>query len=665
MPRVIRRIFLVNTTSTSPSSDSHQEGRFRLLLDSVHDYAIYMLSPEGVIETWNTGGMHIKGYTAEEAIGKHFSLFYPPEAASAGEPQRALHIAATEGRHETEGWRLRKDGSRFWAHVVIDPMRDPSGTLIGFVKTTRDITERRQTLDALRESEQHFRLLVQGVTDYAIYMLSPDGKISSWNAGAERIKGYTADEVLGTHFSRFYTEDDIGDGIPARALATASREGHFEQEGWRLRKDGSRFWAHVVIDPLYDTSGELIGFAKITRDITERKEASEALEQTRERLVQSQRMEAIGQLTGGIAHDFNNLLTVIVNSLDLIARKLREPADIRFLQSAQRAAGRGAELTQQLLAFARRQPLRPDLYNVNALIGGFEAILRRACQELVSFELILAPHVPTVRLDARQFEVALLNLAINARDAMPNGGKLVITTDDIMLTERDRIGALAPGPYARVTVRDSGSGMSPDVVQRAFEPFFTTKEFGKGTGLGLSQVYGFVTQSGGDVVIDSEIGEGTAVVIYLPAVEEKVRAGDAEQPASDQPTAIAGKVLVVEDEPDVLHVSTEIFRSMGYEVLTAENGMDAIDLLKRVRDVDVLFTDVVMPKGMSGIDLARFTRKLCPGIKVILVSGYPLPALTAEHGALDEFSFISKPFRWTELLEKIRLAREASDRTHE
>ncbi|MCC2675105.1 MAG: domain S-box protein, partial [Ramlibacter sp.] len=285
-------------------------GRLRLFISSVTDYAIYMLSPEGKVVSWNAGAERFKGYKAEEIIGQHFSRFYSPEDQATGLPARALKTARETGKFEAEGWRMRKDGTRFWASVVIDPIRDASGELVGFAKITRDITEKRAAQEALRESEQRFRMLVQGVTDYAIYMLSPSGEITNWNAGARRIKGYEHDEVVGTHFSRFYTEDDRENGLPQRALKQAAEAGRFEAEGWRVRKDGTRFWAHVVIDPIRNDDGTLVGFAKITRDITERKNAAAALEETREALFQAQKMEAIGQLTGGIAHDFNNLLAV-------------------------------------------------------------------------------------------------------------------------------------------------------------------------------------------------------------------------------------------------------------------------------------------------------------------------------------------------------------------
>ncbi|MGE4047297.1 MAG: PAS domain S-box protein, partial [Acetobacteraceae bacterium] len=330
-----------------------------LLVQSVVDYAIFMLDPEGRVTSWNPGAERIKGYTREEILGSHFSRFYPPEELAAGVPARALRIAAETGRFHTEGWRIRKDGSRFWAMIVIDRI-DQGGKLLGFAKITRDMTEERAAqLEAL-EKERQFRLLVRGVTDYAIFMLTPDGCVSNWNTGAERIKGYTEPEILGEHFSRFYTEEDRAAGLPRKALETARREGRYESEGWRVRKDGSRFWAGVVLDAIADDQGELIGFAKITRDLTERREVQLELEKSREQLFQSQKMEAVGNLTGGLAHDFNNLLTGISGSLELMRARLAQGRinDLeRYIIAAQGAAARAAALTHRLLAFARRQRL--------------------------------------------------------------------------------------------------------------------------------------------------------------------------------------------------------------------------------------------------------------------------------------------------------------------
>jgi PAS domain S-box-containing protein len=532
---------------------------------------------------------------------------------------------------------------------VVDPIRDHSGELIGFAKITRDITERKAAEEALRESEERFRLLVQGVTDYAIYMISPTGEITNWNVGAERIKGYKREEIVGSNFAVFYTEEDRAKGMPAQTLKTASEEGRFEQESWRVRRDGTRFWAHVVVDAIRDDEGKLLGFAKVTRDISERKQAAEALERANAALFQSQKMEAIGQLTGGVAHDFNNLLAVLLSSVDVLATRAQNYADIKVLDAMRRAVERGALLTQQLLSFARRQPLMVERYDLNTVISSFEAVLRRAGNSAIEMDIRPAHDTRTALLDAARFEAALLNLVVNARDAMPDGGKLVVAVENVELGA-GQVGNLVPGAYVRVSVADTGSGMPPAVAARAFEPFFTTKEVGKGTGLGLSQVYGFIAQSGGDVTIDSEEGKGTTISMYLPVIEGE----------PDDVIAAAGArvdtVLIVEDEPDVLDAAGQLFRSIGYEVVTATNGVDAMAMLERRTDIDILFTDVVMPKGMNGIQLARSARELRPDLKVILASGYPLPALREQYGRIDDFAFVNKPYRLAELAKVLRAA---------
>jgi PAS domain S-box-containing protein len=518
---------------------------------------------------------------------------------------------------------------------------------------------------------KRFELLIGAVTDYAIYMLDPNGIVTSWNSGAQRFKGYKASEIIGQHFSRFYTDADRAEGQPERMLQIAAEEGRYEAEGWRVRQDGSLFWASVVIDAIRAEDGTLLGFAKITRDITEKKQAQETLEQTRAALFQAQKMEAIGQLTGGIAHDLNNLLTVIANGLDLLSRNLRDPRDLRRLDAAQRATDRGAKLTQQLLAFARRQPLRPQRQSPAALIRDFEPVLRRACSANIDIEFDLQARTHQCDIDGPQFEAAILNLVVNARDAMPSGGRLQVRTSAVALdaVKREAVtrsaGADAPAitatasEFVLVEVVDTGTGMPPEVQVRAFDPFFTTKEVGKGTGLGLSQVYGFVTQTGGMVEIDSTQGRGTAIRIYLPAAERVSTEADPASEIVDEHGQQAGTVLIVEDESEVLDIAAEIFQSLGYQVHTAQEAYSALDHLRHSRNIDVLFTDVIMPRGMNGIELAREARKLRPDIMVLLASGYPIPALSAEFGALDEFAFLSKPYRWAEVADRLKSLRAA------
>jgi len=367
----------------------------------------------------------------------------------------------------------------------------------------------------LDDEARQFALLIGSVTDYAIYMLDPNGYICSWNPGGERIKGYTDREIVGQHFSRFYTPEDIVKGEPQRGLECARAEGKFEAEGWRLRKDGTRFRASVVIDPIWH-EGELIGFAKVTRDVTERYEAMLRLQTAQKSLAQSQKLEAIGKLTLGLAHDFNNLLTVIVNSLDLIGLKnTQDPRTQEWIEAAQRAADRGTLLTRQLLAFARGQNLAPEPHDINELLARSSELYRRACGASIQFSFDLAQSTPSLEVDATQFEAAVLNLVANSRDAMPGGGTITVRTRQATCARPE---APDEGEFEFVVIEvvDNGSGMGAEVVERAAEPFFTTKEVGKGSGLGLSQVYGFAAQSGGFVQLHSEPGAGTKVGMHLP-----------------------------------------------------------------------------------------------------------------------------------------------------
>ena len=495
----------------------------------------------------------------------------------------------------------------------------------------------------LSESEQ-FRLLVQNVTDYAIYMLDEKGHIATWNPGGERIKGYRPDEIIGQHFSRFYTDEDRSTGEPSRALAIARTEGRYEKEGWRVRKDGTRFWASVVIDPVRDEEGRLIGYAKITRDISERRQQAQALEVAQQSLLQAHRMEAIGQLTYGIAHDFNNLLTVISNSLDLLVTDTVDAQRRRrLISTAQRAAERGAQLTRQLLAFSRRQTLRPETHDLNGLLYAGEGVLVRALGDRCEFELDLARNLSAVDVDAAEFEAALLNLVVNARDAMPDGGQLRIRTRERNVTQEEVPAGAVAGRYVVVSVQDTGEGMPPEVVSRAMEPFFTTKEVGKGSGLGLSQVYGFAAQSGGYVTIESKPGEGTSVEMFLPVSSEAV-VGNVED---SRPL----KVLLVEDDPDVQMVTVEALRFMGYSVLTADEGNGALQILRRDPDIDVMFTDVVMPKGMSGTELLEQARAMRPDLKILIASGYARAQLPVIPPGCD---FLTKPYRVEELEQRLR-----------
>ena len=627
-----------------------EEGRYRLLVDAITDYAVYMLDADGIVTSWNAGAQRFKGYAPSEIIGQHFSRFYTPEDRARGIPEKALATARNEGRFETEGWRVRKDGSRFWTHVVIDPIRSPSGALIGYAKITRDLTERRAAEAALRRSEEQFRLLVQGVTDYAIFMLDEQGRVASWNAGAQRIKGYRPEEIIGEHFSRFYLPEERASGVPQRGLETAAREGRFEKEGWRVRKDGSRFWANVVIDAIRDERGELIGFAKVTRDVTERREAQRALDEAREALFQAQKLEAIGQLTGGVAHDFNNLLMVILSSLALL--KKRMPADAKLLSlvdNATKAAERGASLTQRMLAFARRQELDRKAVDLLDLVRGMSDLLQRSLGPAIRIETRFPLHLLPVHTDANQMESALLNLAVNARDAMPKGGPLVISAHEEKVTSNHRTG-LPAGSYVCFSVTDAGEGMDKETLERATEPFYTTKGVGKGTGLGLSMVQGLAEQSGGRLILKSEKGVGTTAEIWLPAVEAKGEVQPVEAPQPQQEPASQQKlvVLAVDDDPLVLMNTAAMLEDAGHTAIEAGSGKAALQVLQQGEAVDLVITDHAMP-GMTGVELAHAIRADWPDTPVILATGYAeLP-----EGIRCDLPRLPKPFTQDQLSEAV------------
>ena len=520
-----------------------------------------------------------------------------------------------------------------------------------------ETAERRRAEASLHGSEQQLRVLLDGVSDHAIFMLDATGVVTSWNAGAARIKGYPAREVIGRHFSLFYTAEDRDAGTPGRALRAAAAHGKHEFEGWRVRRDGSRFWASVVIEALRNPSGTLIGYAKITRDITERHQATLALEQTRAALVQAQKMETVGQLTGGVAHDFNNLLTAIMGGADLLARRVGglDETSRRVLTGISEAAQRGAALVHRLLAFSRKQALRPEVTDVNRLLAGMSELLRRTLGEQIRIETVLAGGLWHSFVDRNQLENAILNLAVNARDAMPRGGRLTLETGNTMLDET--YAAANPeataGQFVLIAVSDTGDGMPAEVRQRAFEPFFTTKAEGAGTGLGLSQVYGFVRQSGGHVKIYSEEGTGTTVKIYLPRrIEDDAAEPDGAIRYADAPGGTE-TVLVVEDHKEVRTYAVGALALLGYRVLEAADAGAALAMLAAHPDVALLFTDVGLP-GMNGRGLANAARRKRPGIKVLYTTGYARNAIV-HHGILDAgVELLPKPYTVETLARKLR-----------
>jgi PAS domain S-box-containing protein len=490
----------------------------------------------------------------------------------------------------------------------------------------------------LYESERNFRLLVEGVADYALYMLDPDGVVTSWNIGGQRIKGYLPEEIIGQHFSRFYTEPDRANGKPLRALRIAREQHRYEEEGWRVRKDGTFFWASVIIDPIYE-DGKFIGFAKITRDITERREAQLKLEQMHRQLAESQKLDALGQLTGGVAHDFNNLLMIISGSLHILRKTVGDDSKSqRALSAIDGATKRGASLTSQLLTFARRQSVNPQAVDVAKHIDTVREVLDTGVGSTVTLQFDIATDVWPVMVDVAEFETALVNLVINARDAMADGGVITISAHN------ETSGDKAVADFVAISVQDAGSGIAPDILGKIFDPFFTTKPIGKGTGLGLSQVHGFAHQAGGTVKVTSELGYGTSVTILLPRRKAV--------PAAKEKTVAegggSGIVLLVEDNPDVANVSANLLEQLGY---TVRRVADAEAALREIESngIDMVFSDIVMPGKMDGLGLARHLKQVRPGLPILLTSGYSDAALNVR----GDFPILRKPYEIHELSQAI------------
>jgi PAS domain S-box-containing protein len=501
---------------------------------------------------------------------------------------------------------------------------------------------------ALSATEERFSLLVRSVKDYAILMLDPQGRVISWNEGAERIKGYTANQIIGSHFSCFYTNDAVERGSPDEHLRQAAADGQCKDEGWRVRKDGSTFWADAHITALREQNGTLRGFAKVTKDMTERRKLEEQLRQ-------SQKMEAIGQLAGGVAHDFNNLLTIISGYSDILLEQLpSDDPNRELVQEVHKAGERAASLTRQLLAFSRKQILEPKVLNLNQIVSDTERMLRRLIGEDVNLVTTLAPALCTIRVDPGQMEQVILNLVVNARDAMPKGGHLTIETANADLTQ-EKLATnpeVKPGRYVLLSVRDTGCGITPEIQTRIFEPFFTTKEPGQGTGLGLATVFGIVKQSGGFIMVDTEPGRGTTFQVYLPGIEQVLAGESLPSPK----TTLKGRetLLIAEDESAVLGIIRLALRSQGYTVLEASGGAQALRVAQaHSGPIHLLVTDVVMPE-LGGRELAERLSALRPGLKILYLSGYTDDAVV-RHGVREaQTAFLQKPFTPGKLAAKIR-----------
>jgi len=512
------------------------------------------------------------------------------------------------------------------------------------------ISKRKKAEGKARRIEERFRLLVEGAKDYAIHMLDPQGKIVTWNEGATNVLGYSKKEIIGHHFSILYEQEDIDSGKPETDLQKAAIEGKLEEEGRRVRKDGTGFWADVSITPLRDKQQELRGFSHIMRDITSKRKLEDQLHQ-------SQKMEAIGVLAGGVAHDFNNLLTTIMGNADLAILDLETNSPIyQYMKDIRKAAQVAASLTRQLLAFSRKELIQPEVLDLNQVIMNLEKMLHRLIGENIEVVTAYAPDLWRVKADPGQIEQIIMNLAVNARDAMPKGGRLTIETANVEQDEgyfRDHGIENKAGSYVMMAVTDNGIGMDKETQKRIFEPFFTTKEMGRGTGLGLSTLYGIVKQSEGHIWVYSEPGKGTTFKIYLPRVEEDTEAAKTKL----SPTlSLEGSetILVVEDNEMLRELIKEMLEGYGYTVLVTQGGKEAVGIAtSHDGPIHLLLTDVVMP-GMNGREVAKQLQSIVAEIKVLYMSGYTEDSM-GHHGVLDSgMNFIQKPFSLQVLGRKVR-----------
>jgi len=630
---------------------AHEE-QFRHMIEGVKDHGIFTLDPEGRVTSWNKGAEHIYGYASEEIIGQHRSRFFSPEDATSGLPRWELRETVATGQFSEQAWRVRKDGTRFWANGTITPLRDEAGALRGFLKIVRDLTERKQIETELRKSVEalHLRDRAIKAVSQGIFITDPnqpDNPIIYASPGAELMTGYRAEELVGRN-CRFLqgAQTDPARVAEVRQAIRAGRECSVELLNYR--KDGTPFWNALFINPVRDDQGRLVHFIGVQADVTEQ-------HQLEDQLRQAQKLESIGQLAGGIAHDFNNLLTVISGHSEMLMSLPSNGPMQESIQAISEAGERAAGLTRQLLIFSRRAVVDLQVLDLNIVVNDTEKLLRRMIGEDVVLAAVLAPRLSRVRADSGHIGQVLMNLCINARDAMPEGGKLTIQTQNVELDAPyvNTHVEVQPGRYVLLTVSDTGTGMTLEVNRRIFEPFFTTKGVGKGTGLGLSVVHGIVKQNNGFIGVYSELGMGTTFKVYLPVVEDEVAA-----PRNVFDPTRVGRgtetVLLVEDEDSVREIALLALRTQGYAVLSATNGKEAMRVVsEHTGNIDLLVTDVVMPE-MNGRQLAEGLRTRLPKMKVLYLSGYTDDAVV-RHGILQaEVAFLQKPYTPMTLLRKVR-----------
>jgi len=585
---------------------------YRMMAEQTVDYALFALDAEGRIATWNRGAERIKGYAPEEIIGRHFSVFYTREAIESGWPDEELRLAAREGRLEDEGWRLRKDGSRFWASVVITALRDENGKLLGFSKVTRDLTERKKHEEALRQSEERFRLLIEGVTDYAVFMIDPQGMVTSWNTGAERIKGYSREEIVGKHFSRFYIERDLESGKPWEELALARRTGRAEDEGWRVRKNGEHFWARVVITALHDSKGRLAGFAKVTQDLTERRHLRD-LEKA---------SQNVNEFLGMLAHELRNPLAPIRFAVNVMGKKHGvDPANEKMRQMIDRQSAHLAHIVEDLMDISRvsRGKLHIFRETVNLVDVVNQAIetatpLIASAQHKLQLD-VLSDSLP-VSGDFHRLTQIVANLLNNAARYSAPGGKITVN-------------ARSENGWAVVDVSDTGQGIEPEMIERIFDMFVQGRSplqrVGSGLGVGLALARRLAELHGGSVVAHSDGVNKGSVFTFRAPLEARTSAADGVGRADAQTaltTTTPRRILVVDDNEDAAVSLGLLLQSLGHETCVVYNGTEAIKMAIAFRP-DVVLLDIGMP-GISGYEVARRLQALKEQrpMRIIAITGW-------------------------------------------
>jgi len=612
----VHEIELSDQLATQTEKDDRSDELFRMLVESVQEYAIFMIDLNGRIATWNAGAQRIKGYTAAEIIGSHFSRFYPPADVAAGKCEMELEEATRTGRFEEEGWRLRKDGTPFWANVVIHPVRDDRGTLVGFSKVTRDLSDRRVAEQEQAEhlaAEERFRLLVNSVRDYALFMLDPTGKVATWNIGAQRIKGYRADEIIGKHFSTFYPDSDVKAGKCELELEVAARDGRFEDEGWRLRKDGSRFWANVVISAVHDRSGTLLGFSKITRDLTDRMKAEQ---DAAARLAAEHANRAKDEFLAMLGHELRNPLAPIVTALQLM--KLRGEGSSKEHQVIGRQLQHVMHLVDDLLDVSRitsgKLELKKQRLDLREVISkALETSSPLLEQRAHRVDLELTSREMAVNGDAARLTQVFTNLIVNAAKYTEPGGQI-------------RIAARIDGANLEIAVADNGIGIDEELLPRVFDLFVqgyqSSERAGGGLGLGLTLVNRLVQLHGGSVRVDSPgRRKGTTFTVVLPVADQAGAAILSSLGRAKRATTTPRRILVVDDNEDARSLLAEMLQALGHEVQTAGDGVEALLLIKQFSP-EVAILDIGLPV-MDGYELAaRLRAELQTPPRMIALTGY-------------------------------------------